>query len=170
VVLQYPELPPPAAGSWPEPAAPSRRPGPSSPSAPSGSPGGGQAVRERPAAYSARAAGGLSQARLSAGLCRLLNAVVIYPDLRAIFLESPLEAASLASRESATLLGHRLPDPSLRMPPIALEEADWVLLRRLAPCRTLAEAAHQLSSLAAPAAAPGAVEAPAEQQDDQRDE
>ena len=159
MVLQLPDLPP-SAISWPEPRPP-HPPGGGSPAGkPDVTPGAtgpyGTPLRERPSAYPTREAASTAPtaARLSAGLCRLLNAVVIYPELRDVFLESPAEAASLATRDQGMALGDQLPDPLLRLPPIALEEGDWALLRRLEPSRTLAEASRKLTALAGSAAAP----------------
>lgn len=86
---------------------------------------------------------------LSPGLARLLNAAVIYPSLAAVFLEAPLEAAALVARDQGGPHLSFVPDSSLRPPPIVLDEADWVLLRRLRPSCSLAEAAGKLGALAA---------------------
>ncbi len=151
MVLQVPELPHRPASSWPEPLTPrppARRiplPVPEPVSDPGAAIGRRATVRERSAPYTASVAP--VPTRLSAGLCRLLNAAVIYPTLRAVFLTAPLEAAALATRDQGVLIDHQLPDPSLRLPPIVLEEGDWAVLRRLEPSDTLAAAASKLITL-----------------------
>ncbi|HEX2036421.1 MAG TPA: hypothetical protein VHS99_19735 [Chloroflexota bacterium] len=75
--------------------------------------------------------------RPSAELFRLLNAALIDPQLGEQLLTTVERAGARAALAPGPTFGCELPDPVLRLTPIRLSEADWVLLREMSERATI---------------------------------
>ncbi|HXI18200.1 MAG TPA: hypothetical protein VNM48_17690 [Chloroflexota bacterium] len=108
-------------------------------------------LAEHPATYAATTATKSNPAaqpvRLSAGLSQLLNACLIDDAFCRAVLASPVGAALRAVQVPGTTFGCTLPDPSLQLPALVLDDADMALLRRLPRAASLADMAVSLRTL-----------------------